>query len=96
VQVTSTILSQLLIEWISTFPSILYNTFVMFSAKGKSGCPVRPPEPSTSSNNLNKVTLLDAQLDDVEGMQFNTDYLTVNVIIINPMCIYSEFLHNCR
>ncbi|CAG9783798.1 unnamed protein product [Diatraea saccharalis] len=34
--------------------------------KGKSGCPVRPPEPSTSSNKINNKTLLDTQLDDVE------------------------------
>ncbi|KAL0842141.1 hypothetical protein ABMA28_014317 [Loxostege sticticalis] len=36
------------------------------AAKGKSGCPVRPPEPSTSSSNIDNRTPLDTQLDDVE------------------------------
>lgn len=36
------------------------------AAKGKSGCPVRPPEPGTSSSSLDNRTVLDTQLDDLE------------------------------
>ncbi|CAH2990649.1 unnamed protein product [Chilo suppressalis] len=36
------------------------------SAKGKTGCPVRPPEPGASSSLTENKTFLDTQLEDVE------------------------------
>ncbi|XP_063821840.1 A-kinase anchor protein 10, mitochondrial [Ostrinia nubilalis] len=60
------------------------------AAKGKSGCPVRPPEPSTSSNIDNR-TLLDTELDDVEDeLQFEKKtklYLSLHDILIEKKAL---------
>lgn len=57
---------------------------VFFPAKGKSGCPVRPPEQGSSDPNKTEVcTLLDTQQDDNKGTYYILYH--IKILIKSPL-----------